>query len=262
MGMSVGFIGGGRIVRIILKGWMQAGYWPGKVVVSDTEPKSLETLRAACPEAFTVPGDNLQPAEQDVVFLALHPPGLKSALGDLRGRVSAASIVVSLAPKLTIEDIAGALGGASKIARVIPNAPSIVGAGFNPICFGPALSSTDRGVLLNLLAPLGAAPEVAERDLEAYALLTGMGPTCLWFELYEMLALAEEFGLERAAATKALAEMARGTVRTMTDSHLSPAEVMDLVPVRPLAEEEEAWKAIYRTRFRAIENRIRPAAKA
>lgn len=259
MATSVGFIGGGRIARVILEGWTRAAFWPERVVVSDTEPRALEALRAACPETLAVLGDNLPPAGQDVVFLALHPPALKTVLGELRGRVSPASVVVSLAPKLTIAEISAALGGVPRIARVIPNAPSIVGAGFNPVCFAPALSATDRGALTGLLAPLGAFPEVAEHDLEAYALLTGMGPTYLWFQLYELLTLSEEFGLEPAAAARALDEMSKGALRTMTESHRSAAEVMDLVPVRPLAEEEEGWKAAYRTRLRAIFDRIRPA---
>ena len=69
MAISVGFIGGGRIARDILKGWMRAAYWPERVVVSDTDPKALETLRAACPQALAVPGDNLSPAKQDLSLI-------------------------------------------------------------------------------------------------------------------------------------------------------------------------------------------------
>lgn len=99
-----------------------------------------------------------------------------------------------------------------------------------------------------------------ESDLEAYAVLTGMGPTYLWFQLYELLSLAEGFGLGRAAAVEALGEMVGGALRTMTESGLSAAEVMDLVPVRPLAEDEETFKSAYRARLRGIFDRIRPAA--
>ena len=67
-----------------------------------------------------------------------------------------------------------------------------------------------------MAAPLGASPEVPEGDLEAYAVLTGMGPTYLWFQLYELLALAEGFGLGRAAAAEALGGMVGGALRTMT----------------------------------------------
>lgn len=262
MATSVGFIGGGRVVRIILKGWTRAAYWPARVVVSDIEPKALDALREACPEALTVLGDNSPIVGQEVVFLALHPPALHLVLGELRGRLSPATIVVSLAPKITIEEISSALGGLTKVARVIPNAPSIVGAGFNPVSFAPAVSAADRRMVADLLAPLGAMPEVAEHDLEAYALLTGMGPTYLWFQLYELLSLAEGFGLSGAAAGEGLDQMVRGTLRTIRESHLSAPEIMDLVPVRPLVDDEEAVRAAYRTRLRTIFDKIRPTVLA
>jgi len=262
MTSSVGFIGGGRIVRVFLNGWKRSGNWPSRVVVSDTERKPLEVLRSAFAEVVTALGDNLQPAKADVVFLAVHPPALRGVLGELRDRITPASLVVSLAPKLTIAEIAAALGGHERVARLIPNAPSIVGAGFNPVAFGPHVSDVDRQVLATLMAPLGARPEVPERHLEAYAVLTGMGPTYLWFQLYELLSLAEGFGLERSAAAEGIGQMAAGALRTMMHSGLTPADVMDLVPVRPLAEDEETFKAAYRARLEATFDRIRPARPA
>ncbi len=63
------------------------------------------------------------------------------------------------------------------------------------VAFGPGLSPADREVLQGLLAPLGECPEVEERHLEAYAIVTAMGPTYFWPQLYELRALAESFGL-------------------------------------------------------------------
>lgn len=54
--------------------------------------------------------------------------------------------------------------------------------------------------------------------------------------------------------------MAMGAVRTMCESGLGPEEVVDRIPVRPLAEEEEGINTAYRTRRRAVLDRIRPAA--
>jgi pyrroline-5-carboxylate reductase len=259
MAPSVGFIGGGRIVRVFLEGWRRSGRGPGRVLVSDTEASVLGALRFAAPDVVTVLGDNAPPARQDVVFLAVHPPVMRTVLGELRGRISPASLVVSLAPKLTIREIVEALGGHARVARVIPNAPSVVGAGFNPLAFPPGVPEADRQILADLMAPLGKSPEVREPDLEAYALLTGMGPTYLWFQLYELLALAEGFGLAPAAAGEALAETVRGALRAMTESGLPPAGLMDLVPVRPLGPDEETIKGIYRDRLRAVFERIRPS---
>ncbi len=261
MAPSVGFIGGGRITRVILTGWKRAGYWPSRVVVSDTDAKALDALRAAFPDVVTVLDDNFPPAREEVVFLAVHPPVMRGVLVEVRGRVSPGSLLVSLAPKLTIAELA-AMGGFARVARVIPNAPSIVGAGFNPVAFSPGLPPADRRALGAVLAPLGASPEVPEPDLEAYALLTGMGPTYLWFQLYELLSLSEGFGLGRAAAVEALRGMVDGALRTMTDSGLSAGEVMNLVPVRPLAEDEETFKSAYRARLQGVFEKIRPAVAA
>jgi hypothetical protein len=43
--------------------------------------------------------------------------------------------------------------------------------------------------------------------------------------------------------------MAEGAVKTMTWSHLFPEQVMDLVPARPLGEDEAAIREIYRKRL-------------
>lgn len=262
MGPSVGFVGGGRIVRIMLDGWRRAGYWPGHVVVSDPDAKATAALRSGDGDLVTVQGENRLAAAQEIVFLAVHPPALRTVCAELSGRIPAASLVVSLAPKLTLAEISAALGGLGRLARVIPNAPSLVGAGFNPTSFTPHVTQTERRTLLDLLTPLGACPQVEERDLEAYALLTGMGPTYLWFQVYELLALAERFGLSRAAAVDALVAMVAGAVRTVAESGLSPTAVMDLVPVRPLADDEEMVKNAYRARLAAVFERIRPAAAA
>jgi hypothetical protein len=46
--------------------------------------------------------------------------------------------------------------------------------------------------------------------------------------------------------------MAEGAVKTMTWSHLSPEQIMDLVPVRPLGEDEPVIKEIYWKRLSAF----------
>ena len=260
MGPSVGFVGGGRIVRIMLEGWKRSGHWPGQVVVSDPDAKAISALRSVGGDLVVVQGENRLAASQEIVFLAVHPPALRAVCAELSGGIPTASLVVSLAPKVTLAEIAAALGGFGRLARVIPNAPSIVGAGFNPTSFFAShVTEAVRRALFELLAPLGACPEVEERELEAYALLTGMGPTYLWFQFYELVALAERFGLSRTASVGALVAMVEGAVRTVAEPGLAPAAVMDLVPVRPLAEDEDFVKNAYRARLAAVFERIRPA---
>ena len=158
----------------------------------------------------------------------------------LAGKLRPDAVVVSLAPKVSIARLSEALGGFGRVARTIPNAPSLVGAGFNPVAFGPGLPEDARRDLLELLGPLGACPVVPGGHLEAYAVLTAMGPTYLWFQLQQLRELGRSFGLPAADVDAGLAAMATGAARTLFASGLSAEEVMDLVPVRPLRDDEEA----------------------
>jgi pyrroline-5-carboxylate reductase len=150
------------------------------------------------------------------------------------------------------------LGGFARLARVIPNAPSLVNFGFNPVAFGAALTTADKAELTALLSPLGECPEVAEGKLEAYAVLTAMGPTYLWFQLQALREAAVGFGLSEAEITPALKRMVCGAARTLLESGLSPSEVVDLIPVKPLAEMEPQVAEMYRTRLPAIHQKIKP----
>jgi pyrroline-5-carboxylate reductase len=157
-----------------------------------------------------------------------------------------------------MEKLSGLLGGFHRIARAIPNAPSIIGAGFNPIAYSPALPVEARARIAALFSPLGDCPEVAEEKLEAYAVLTGMGPTYLWFQLQALREVAIGLGLSESEANLGLKRMTCGAVRTLVNSDHAPAEVMDLVPVKPLAEMEPAVLDHYRTRLPAIHQKIKP----
>ncbi len=256
---SVGFVGGGRIARIMLEGWRRAGAMPDHVVVSDPNPATLDALEARFPSIETCVGDNCTAASESIVFLGLHPAAFGESLTALAGALRSDAIVVSLAPKQTIGRIAGLLGGFDRIARAIPNAPSIVGSGFNPVVFGPGLGEAERAAVMSAFAPLGETIVVEEPALEAYAVTVAMGPTYLWFQLYQLRELGRSFGLSDEAATAAVERMTRGALATMTESGLTPEEVMDLVPVRPLADAETVFIEAYRTRLTAVMDKIRPA---
>ena len=224
---SVGFVGGGRIARIFLEGWKKAQCLPVNIVVSDCYPESLSKLKTPFPDVRTEAGSGAA-AAQDIVFLAVHPPVMADVAAGIKGSLKPDALVVSLAPKFTLAKLSGLLGGFARLARVIPNAPSVVNFGFNPVAFGPALSAADKAALTGLLEPLGECPEVAEEKLEGYAVLTAMGPTYLWFQLQALREVAAGFGLSEAEIAPALKRMVCGAARTLLESGLTPGEVMDL----------------------------------
>jgi len=255
---TLGFVGGGRITRILLEGWQRQKQLPARIVVSDCNAETLAKLKGRFPAIETAPGNSAHSASQDIVLLAVHPPVMAEVAAGIKGSLKPGALVVSLAPKFTIAKLTELLGGFARLARVIPNAPSVIALGFNPVAFGPALTAADKAEVTNLLTPLGECPEVNEAKLEVYALLTGMGPTYLWFQLQTLRELAIGFGLSDTEVVPAMKRMVCGAARTLLESGLTPSEVMDLIPVKPLAEMEPQVAEMYRTRLPALFQKIKP----
>jgi pyrroline-5-carboxylate reductase len=254
---TVGLVGAGRVARIILGGLRNAGRMPGKIVAGDTNPDVLKKLQSAFPEVQTVINNNREAAAQEIVFLGLHPPAIAGCLADIKDALTPGTILISLAPKLPIAKLSQALGGFDRIVRLIPNAASVIGEGYNPVAFSGALNRQEKEEILDLLSALGKCPEVAENKLEAYAIITAMGPTYYWFQWQELRSLAEAFGMTSVEAQEGIAEMVSGAANTLFRSGMSPEEVIDLIPVKPLGEEETVIKAMYESKLRPLYEKLK-----
>lgn len=251
MDKSIGFLGGGRVARILIGGLVFSRKMPGEVTVYDPDPEIVGALTSRYGEVRRA-SEPSEAAAREIVFLAVHPPVIADVLHRVSGSLHERGILVSLAPVVSIAKLSSLCGGFGRIVRMIPNAPSIIGEGYNPVAFSEALAADDRKFLTQIFSPWGHCPIVQESTLEAYAITTAMGPTYFWPQMYELAALAESFGLPRQAALEGVCEMIRGAVSAMTLSGLSGEQVQDLIPVKPLAEDIEAVAQAYRKKLTAL----------
>lgn len=254
--VTMGFIGGGRVTRIILEGLRKKDCLPGEVAVCDSNADALAKLKSQFP-GIDVRQDSEAPAAMDVVFVSLHPPMVGAALGDIKGRLKSTSVLISLAPKVAIAQLSAGLGGFNRIVRMIPNAPSIIGKGYNPLAFSSAFTKEEKKSLMRLLKPLGDCPEVEESKLEAYAILSAMGPTYFWFQLNELQKLGASFGLTAGETDKALSRMMKGATKTLFESEMSFEEVADLIPVKPIGEEEANIRNLYKNKLEGLYQKLK-----
>lgn len=254
--LTAGFLGGGRVTRILAGGWARTGALPARVLVHDPSRDALDALVAEIPDIAVVSADVA--AHTDYLFLALHPPAVLPAVAAAKPFLGPNTVIVSLAPKITIAAL-GEAASTSRIVRMIPNAPSLIGRGYNPVAYGVGVDARARMLLSGLVEPWGQSPEVPESHLEAYALLTGMGPTYFWYQWQTLRELSGEFGLTEAGAEAALRSMVEGALATLLDAGLTPDATMDLIPVKPLAEMERAVIDAYRTALPALHEKIKPA---
>jgi len=253
---SLGFIGGGRITRIFLKALANEKSALQTVVVYDINPDVLRNLKDLFPK-ITVAETPEQAASQPLVFIALHPPVIMDTLDKISGVVGPGTLVISLAPKINIEKISSRLNTLN-IARMIPNATSYINQGYNPVTFASGFNLKEKAGLLTRMDILGTTLEVEESKLEAYAILSAMLPTYFWFQWQELVSLGGTMGLNYEESARTIHKTLQAALNLYFESGLEPEKVIDLIPVKPLGEEQSAITDIYRTKLTALLEKIRP----
>jgi pyrroline-5-carboxylate reductase len=256
MKQSIGFIGGGRVTRILLQAFKNTNAQFSKIVVTDSNPDVSDNLKKSFPDIqvdlATVA------ALQDIVFISLHPPVVMDILEIIKGNINSNTIVISLAPKITISKISSKLNKTKNIVRLIPNATSYVNEGYNPVCFSPVFSRSEKNQVLDLLKLLGNTFEVSEEKLESYAIMSAMLPTYFWFQWKELAEIGQKIGLSEKESNDSINDTLIASLKLMFKSGLTPHEVMDLIPVKPIGEHELQITEIYKTKLIELFEKIKP----
>ena len=111
---TLGFIGGGRITRILLNGFKNANVSFEKIYVYETNETVLSALKADFPKIDASSTDSVRAASSAWVFIALHPPVLMDSLNAIKNVINKDALVVSFAPKITLDKMQTVLPDVSK----------------------------------------------------------------------------------------------------------------------------------------------------
>lgn len=256
MKQSIGFIGGGRVTRILLQAFKNENVQFSKIVVTDPNPDVSGNLKKSFPD-IEIDTASVA-ASQDILFISLHPPVIMDTLAQISGNINSYTIVISLAPKITIAKISSKLNQTKNIARLIPNATSFINEGYNPICFSNEFAGEEKQQIFDLLRVMGNTFEVSEEKLESYAIMSAMLPTYFWFQWKELAEIGQKLGLSEKESNDSINETLIASLKLMFKSGLSPQEVMDLIPVKPIGEHESQITDIYKTKLIGLFEKIKP----
>ena len=253
---KLGFIGGGRITRIFLQAFQNKSMEFDSITVFEPNSAIRNGLKNQFPEIESVDSPEIV-AKQDIVILAVHPPVMMETLHSIKGEINKESVILSLAPKITMDKMASLLP-TRKIVRMIPNATSIINEGYNPVSFYNSFLTEEKKQLMDIFQILGTTIEVKECKLEGYAIVSAMLPTYFWFQWKKMELIAEKTGLSHEESLNAISETLGRSLKLFYESGLTSEEVMDLIPVKPIAEKEEEIKSIYESKLMGLFEKIRP----
>jgi pyrroline-5-carboxylate reductase len=258
---TISFVGGGRVTWLLLQALKEKEALPQRIIVTDPNEQTLAKVRSIAPQLIECHAGNQKAIDVELIFLAVHPPAVPTVLQVLRGKLAPPTVMVSLVPTVTMATLSQQLAGFDRLVRMIPNAPSLIHQGYNPVAFAPQILAEEKAVLLGFFQKWGAAPEVDEKKLESYAILTGMGSTCFWFQWLELQRLGREFGISKPELSRALPAMLHGAAELLFHSELPVEQVMDLIPVHPLKDEANTIRQIIAGKLSALHRKLVDATK-
>jgi pyrroline-5-carboxylate reductase len=195
------FVGCGNMAGAILDGWRVAGIDLGSVVVIRPSGKAVEGTRTV----RTVAEAGAPPK---LVVLGFKPQKLDEIAPELRQRLSARTIVVSLLAGVETASLRQRFPGAAAIVRALPNLPVAIRRGVTGL-FSTDLDDAAREQLGNFFSALGFAMWMAdEAKLAALGSVAGAGPAYV----ARFIAALTKAGQGRGLSEDIAATIARETV--------------------------------------------------
>jgi pyrroline-5-carboxylate reductase len=198
-------------------------------VASDAVPAALEEFARLVPEARTL-GDNVQVlSAADVTILAVKPQQLSAVLRQLRPAASAQKLILSIAAGVRLAALAEGLGPATRLVRVMPNTPCLVGQSASAYALGQNATAADGELVGRMLGAVGKALAVDEKLLDAVTGLSGSGPAFVYLVIEALADGGVRAGLPRDVALQLAAQTVRGAAEMVLATGEHPGVLKDKV---------------------------------
>ncbi len=224
-----GFIGSGKMATALVRGMIRGGIAPVESICASDPLENARALLATETGIAVFDSNALVAGRSDVLILAVKPQNVRQVLDQLRPSLTAEHLVISIAAGITIGSIVDGLGPASRVVRVMPNTPALVGEGASAYAIGPGVASEDESVVKAFLGSVGHAVCVGESLLDAVTGLSGSGPAFVYLMIDALSDGGVRMGLPREVATLLAAQTVLGAARMVLETGLHPGVLKDQV---------------------------------
>ncbi len=215
---KLGIIGVGNMGSAILKGVMRAKLFkPACVVVSDVVSKKAETLAREFNVSVASSASDVA-REASVVVIAVKPQTMDQCLSELRRIIGPSHLVISIAAGITTSFIQSRLSTGTRIVRVMPNTPALVGAGVSALCRGKDATDTDLAEAERIFAALGNVYRFDESLMDAVTAISGSGPAYLFLFAECLQEAALKCGLPAGVSPGLVAQTLFGASKLLIES--------------------------------------------
>ncbi|HVL15095.1 MAG TPA: pyrroline-5-carboxylate reductase [Gemmata sp.] len=227
--LAVGFLGAGQMASALAAGWAKAGLLDAaRGRAADPYTAAREKFHKAT-GVPTLESNREVAAACDVLILAVKPQVMPAVLDELKPAITPRHLVISIAAGITLKSIADGLGAQTRLVRVMPNTPCLVGASASAYSPAPAATAADAELVGKLFGAVGRAFRVAEPLLDAVTGLSGSGPAFVYAFIEALADGGVKCGLPRDVAQALAAQTVLGAAKMVLETGQHPGELKDAV---------------------------------
>ena len=224
---KVAVVGAGIMGEALISALISSGVNPELITISEKRADRSAELIAKYSIRQAPLSTNV--AEAEAVLLVVKPQDMSAVLEEIKGSINPAAVVITFAAGKTISFISNGLGTGNPVIRVMPNTPTMVGAGMAAASMGAGVTAAHKQFVLGFLAATGKVIEVAEELQDAVTATSGSGPAYFFAFVEAMVAGAKELGLSEQDATTLTIQTIVGAAKLLDESGKSATTLRENV---------------------------------
>ncbi len=224
---QVGVIGAGVMGEALIAALISYGVSPQSIVISEKRKDRADELVAR----YGIKVDELSTnvAAAEALLLVVKPQDMAAVLDEIKGSINKSSVVITFAAGKKINFVEQGLGTGNPVVRVMPNTPTLVGAGMAAVSLGSGVSSTHSEFVIGFLGATGKVIQVSEDLQDAVTATSGSGPAYFFRFVEAMISGAKALGLSDADATTLTIQTIVGAAKLLDESGKSATTLRENV---------------------------------
>lgn len=246
----IAFLGGGNMAEAIIKGLLREGSGV-PLMIAEISAERRSYLTATYPDIRVVETSAEAAAWGEVIILAIKPQQATSVLTTLERTLSPDKLIVSIMAGVRTASIEDALENGTRVVRVMPNTPALVGMGATAICPGRKATPADLDRVEVIFAQTGLVVRVEEKQMDAVTGLSGSGPAYVFTFIEALSDAGVKNGLPRDIASRLAVQTVLGSAQMLAGTGEHPALLREKV-TSPGGTTIAAIHALENGRFRGV----------
>lgn len=223
-------IGIGNIGRLLLRQLVSSGVQPDHLVIYDSDPLRIESvINESGVRILSLTEEAFQSV--DIILITTPPKAVKSLLLMISGWLHPGQVIISFANAVPLKKLEALIPPNVAVVRVVPNVPSLIGEGLNPVVYGTSITNKAKALVEELLVVLGKTIVVRDDQMNWFVGLTGASMRSVLPVLEGLIQAGTEAGLIHEQAREVAARIMLGTAALVLQTSLTIEELKAMTPL-------------------------------